>query len=72
MNEECRRLWLRLSYKANDSDRKALIEIIRIEYGKDSSAYAVIVEFERLCNNRLRIERGDRYYKSMHIESDED
>ena len=72
MNEESRRLWLRLSYKANDSDRQALIETVRMEYGEDSTAYAVIVEFERLCENRLRLERRDRYYKSMHKESDED
>lgn len=72
MSEECRRLWLRLSYKANDSDRQALVEMVRMEYGEDSTAYAVIVEFERLCENRIRLERRDRYYKSMHKESDED
>lgn len=72
MNEECKRLWLRLSYKANDSDRQTLINMMRMEYGDDSTAYAVIVEFERLCEIRLRLERRDRYYKSMHRESDDD
>ncbi len=72
MNEECRRLWLRLSYKTNDSDRQALVEMMREEYGENSTAYAVILEFERLCENRLRLERRDRYYKSMHIESDDE
>jgi len=72
MKEESKRLWLRLSYKANDSDRQALVEMMRIEYGENSTAYAVIVEFERLCENRLVLERKDRYYRSMHRESDDD
>lgn len=72
MKEESKRLWLRLSYKANDSDRQALIEIMRVEYGENSTAYGLIVELERLCDNRLRLERRDRYYKSMYKESDED
>ena len=72
MYDECRRLWLRLSYKANDSDRRELIKLMGIEYGKESTAYVIIKEFERLCETRLGLERKDRYYKSMYIESDDD
>ena len=72
LNEECRRLWLKLSYKANDSDRQELINVMRAEYGEHSTAYHVITEFEHLCQNRVKLERRDRYYKSMHLESDDD
>ena len=72
MVEESRRLWLRLNYKANDTDRCELIKMMRVEYGEDSTAYFIIKEYERLCEYRVRLERNDKYYKSMHHDSDQD
>ena len=66
MTEECKRIWLRLSYQTNKNDRKNIIKVMKGFYGKHSVAYNAIIEFERLCIERYKLERNDQYYKSMY------
>ena len=72
LNDECRRLWLRLKLKANEEDRGELVSAIEAKCGANSAVCQAILEMERLCNERWMIERKDVYYKSIHWESEED
>jgi len=72
LNDECRRLWLRLKLKANEEDRNELVSALETKYGADSVVCQAITQIERLCNERWMIEGKDVYYKSIHWESGEE